>query len=88
MSKDSFDSEFFRKANLPSQWLSRPRPPSSSIYEIYKLNPPIKDGQRYRGNSSAEEYWRGFDNHRSLSPSKSSVSYQAYKAGKDAREKS
>tara|TARA_R110002153_G_scaffold50687_1_gene142556 strand:+ start:900 stop:1142 length:243 start_codon:yes stop_codon:yes gene_type:complete len=80
MSKDSFDSEFFRKANSPSQ--------ASSIYEIYKLNPPIKDGQRYRGNSSAEEYWRGFDNHRSLSPSKSSVSYQAYKSGKDAREKS
>jgi len=56
----------------------------STIYAIYKLHPPMKNGQRHKGNSSAEEYWRGFDGHRSLSPSKSSMSYQAYKAGKEA----
>ena len=55
-----------------------------SIYEHYIKNPPIKNGARYRGNSSADEYWRGYDGYPSNGSRKGSISADAYRAGKHA----
>lgn len=54
------------------------------MYRWYTAHPPMKNGQRHRGSSSADEYWRGFDGHKSMSPSKDSPSYRAWMAGRDA----